>query len=153
MPARISYALIAHGRATEWLTATCLLAFALTLSLPGETLAGSGFRTFKELGFDDAMLAAPMALIAAIRLAALYINGNWRRSPLARMLGAIVGAAVFGMLGAAFGWPFLEGALIGPEAQAASTGAATYTVLALFDALAAYRSAADLELAKRTARF
>ncbi|WP_373354063.1 hypothetical protein [Pseudoroseicyclus sp. CXY001] len=139
---RIASALVQHGRATEWLTSLVLLGFALALMLPGETMAEPSFSTFDGIGFDDAMVSTPLALIAAMRLVALYINGSWRRTPTLRMAGAVVGAGIFGFLAMAFGWPYVIGAAVAP-----STGAGTYTVLALFEILAAYRSGADARLA------
>lgn len=152
MSKRIAFALIEHGRATEWLTSLALLGFAVTLALPGETLARSGFGTFRSLGLDDAMLAVPLSLIASARMVALYINGAWKRSPILRLAGAITGAVIFAMIGMGLGWPYAE-SLMNMDAIsiAASTGASTYTVLALFDVLAAYRSSADLNLARCTA--
>lgn len=159
---RVSLAIIENGRATEWLTSSVLLIFAFTLALPGDTLAGEGFRVFRILGMDEAMLSTPLALVGAARLVALYINGNWRRSPILRAIGAIIGAAVLGSLGMAFGWAYVEtvwhamqqsqtwlgffvliSAGLGP-----STGAGTYTVLAAFDILATLRSGADIRAAK-----
>ncbi|MGR3452868.1 hypothetical protein [Pseudooceanicola sp.] len=164
MPRRIASALIEHGRAIEWVTSAVLLVFALTLSLPGNTLIGSGFGTFRAIGLDEAMLATPLTIIAIGRLVALYINGAWRRSPLMRAAGAVVGAGTFGMLSVAFGWQyllnFLEawsaastwfGFLTSLQAiQGASTGAGTYLVLAGADLLAASRSGADLKMTKAT---
>lgn len=149
---RIAYALIEHGRATEWLTSIVLLVFAMTLALPGDTFAGSSFRVFRYMGLDEAMVSTPLALIASARLVALYINGNWRRSPLLRAIGASVGAGILLSLGITFGWPYFAALVSGQISVgniAASTGAGTYTVLAGFDLLAAWRSGADLRVARR----
>ena len=137
----ITSRLIEHGRAAEWLSAIVLAGFAITLALPGDSLAPESYRVFREMGFDEVAVATPLALLAAGRLAALYINGAWRRSPFMRLIGAVAGTVIFFMLSAAFAWPFLTGS------AALSTGASTYLVLALFDALAAYRSGADARLA------
>lgn len=132
-----------QGRATEWLAATVLLTFAMVLSVPGETTTSTaGFRTFMQLGLDDAALAAPLGLLATARMAALYINGAWKRSPIIRMVGSICGASVFAMVGMAFFWPTIE------HGTAVSTGAIYFT-LALFDALSAYRSGADVRMVKQ----
>jgi hypothetical protein len=147
MARRIAFALIEHGRATEWLTSSVLLVFAAVLALPGDTLASPGFMVLREFGFDEAMVSTPLALVAAGRIVALYINGNWRRSPELRAVGAVIGSAIFGFLALSFGWPYLVGV-----SSSASTGAATYTVLALFDVLAAYRSGADVRLARHVRR-
>lgn len=136
--------LLEQGRATEWLASTVMLTFAITLSLPGETLASPAFRSFRAIGLDDAALATPMALLATARLCALYINGTLpRRTPVIRMIGAIVGACVFSMMAMGLYWPVLNFDV------ATSTGVGTYFVLALFDALSAYRSGADVRLAQQ----
>lgn len=144
MMRRIANALVEHGRALEWLTSLVLLGFALTLALPGDTLSLSGsYRGFRNLGLDEAAISTPLALIAAARLVALYINGAWRRSPVMRAAGAAVGGAVFFMLSVTFSWDWLTGASV-----ALGTGGATYAMLGLFDVLAAYRSGADVRIAR-----
>lgn len=127
-----------HGRATEWLTSFILLGFAVALAAPGDTLASSaGFRAFVQFNLSEASISTPLAIIAVLRIVALQINGRWRRSPLLRLAGAVLGAALFSILGMAFLWPSLiYGAPL-------STGVATYFLLAFFDGLSAYRSAAD----------
>lgn len=136
--------LIEQGRATEWLASMCLLSFAITLALPGDTLDGASFSAFRDVGFDEALVSTPLAVLAVARLTALYINGAWRRSPVMRMCGAVFGASIFGMLTAAFLWPTLAyGAPI-------STGCGVYFTLAVFDGLSAYRSGADVRLARIT---
>lgn len=138
--------LLEHGRATEWLTSFILLGFAFTLSMPGDTLAGASFRAFVEIGADDATIAFPLAVLAASRMCALFINGNWKRSPILRLGGAIAGSSVFAMLAMAFYWPTLAyGAPI-------STGVGSYFILAAFDALSAYRSGADVRLGQQLSR-
>ena len=136
---RVSDTLLQQGRALEWLTSAVILVFAVTLALPGNTLAtSSAFGAFRSIGMDEATLAVPLTFIAAMRMAGLWINGNWRRSPLLRCIGAIFGAGLFSALGALFSVPFISG-----QTAALTTGVGTYFVLALFDILAAYRSAAD----------
>lgn len=128
------------GRATEWLTSLVMIAFALTMALSESALRGPGFAVLRALGFDSVTLASGLAVIGAMRLTALYINGALRRSPSLRMWGAIAGSATFGALASAFFWPWWSGN------APLSTAAGTYLVLAFFDALAAYRSGADVRL-------
>ena len=141
--------LIWNGRATEWITSSALLGFALTLALPGDTFAGAGFRSFREVGLDEAAIATPLALVAGARMVALLVNGHWQRTPLLRMFGAAVGAAIFAMLSVGFGWPYLAAALGYWGASAASTGAATYAVLAAADLLSAFRAGLDFQQRRR----
>lgn len=142
MPRRLAFALIEHGRATEWLTSLVLLGFAAALALPGDTLSGPGYLAFNGIGIDEAAIVWVLTITSMARLTALYINGAWHRSPELRAAGAVSGSVIFGFLAFAFGWPFLIGA------GAPSTGASTYSVLALFDILAAYRSGADARMAR-----
>lgn len=142
---RMADVLLQHGRALEWLTSCALLAFALTLALPGDTLAASqSFKGFVEAGLDETAIAMPLSWIAAMRMAGLYINGAWRRSPLLRMVGAVIGAGVFGFLSVMFAVPYLTG-----QQAALTTGVGIYAVLCAFDLLAAYRTGADVGHAKR----
>mgnify|MGYP003145611113 FL=1 len=130
-----------QGRATEWLCSLVLLFFAVCLALPGNTLtSSSGFRAFLSMGLDEASIATPMALIAALRLSALHINGNWERSPYLRMAGSMFGSAIFATLAMAFFWPTLA------YGSPLSSGVFTYLLLALFDGLSAYRSGADARM-------
>ncbi|UWR30444.1 hypothetical protein K3758_02625 [Sulfitobacter sp. W002] len=135
-----------EGRAAEWQSAALLLTFALILAVPGETTTSTaGFRTFVRLGLDDAALSVPIALVALSRMTALYVNGAWRRSPIVRMVGSIVGASIFAMIGMAFVWPAIENGL---SVSALSTGGIYFT-LAFFDALSAYRSGADVRMVQQ----
>ena len=142
---RVSDSLLQHGRALEWLTSSVILAFAFTLTLPGDTLATSvAFAAFRQLGIDEVALAVPLSLIASMRMAGLWINGNWQRSPLLRCIGAVLGAGLFAGLAVLFSVPALSG-----QSAALTTGVGTYLVLAAFDVLAAYRSAADASFHQR----
>lgn len=134
---RIGYSIIEQGRAAEWITSTILLGFALTLALPGNSLGSEAFRVFRDLGATESSISAPLAIVGTARMTALYINGHWRRSPFLRMAGAIMGASIFSMLAIAIFWSSWG------DGHPLSPGAITYFVLALFDALAAYRSGAD----------
>lgn len=127
-----------QGRAAEWVTSLVMLDFGLTLLLPGETMSiSSSYAAFRSLGLDDAALGAPVVAVALMRIAALYINGNWRRTPLLRGVGAVIGAVFFASLLASFSFPKLTGI-----ADAWNTGT-TYAVLALFDLFSSYRAGAD----------
>ena len=54
--------LLHHGRGLEWMTSALLLVFAITLALPGYTLAGNpGFAGFVSAGLNEAALALPLS--------------------------------------------------------------------------------------------
>lgn len=66
-----------HGRGLEWMTSALLLVFAITLALPGDTLAENpGFAGFVSAGLNEAALALPLSWIALLRMAGL---GDQRR--------------------------------------------------------------------------
>lgn len=131
--------LLEHGRATEWMTSLITLGFGVTLLLPGNSFYSPAFSVFVDIGFTEWTLGVPAILLALCRIVALYLNGSQpRRSPAARMIGAIVGSACFAMIAMTFLWPTLANGL--PY----STAVTTYLFLALFDALSAYRSGADV---------
>ncbi|MCL4068990.1 hypothetical protein M3484_20750 [Pseudomonas sp. GX19020] len=137
--------LLQHGRALEWLTSSILLGFAVTLMMPGETLREiPAFSVLAGAGLTDAMMAGLLGMIAAGRMAGLYINGAWRRSPRLRQIGSLMSAPMFGALGAAPLAAFWLG-----HAHVLSTGAMTYLLLACADILAAYRSSADAAAAPK----
>jgi hypothetical protein len=141
---RVRTALIEHGRATEWLTASELLMFGLILALPGNTLLSSpSYAELRAIGLTEMTLAAMLLIVGTMRLCALYINGNWRRTPWMRAAGAMIGMALFSMLSVSAAWAYFVGG-----SPALSTGAGAYGILALFDALAAYRSGADARVAQ-----
>lgn len=128
-----------HGRGLEWMTSALLLVFAITLSLPGNTLAENpGFAGFVSAGLNEAALALALSWIALLRMAGLVINGAWRRSPLLRMIGAVLGAGIFAFLAMVFALPWCLG-----QQAALGISAGTCAVACLFDLLAAYRTGAD----------
>lgn len=131
--------LLHHGRGLEWMTSALLLVFAITLALPGDTLAGNpGFAGFVSAGLNEAALALPLSWIALLRMAGLVINGAWRRSPHLRMIGAVLGAGIFAFLAMIFALPWCLG-----QQPALGIGAGTCAVACLFDLVAAYRTGAD----------
>lgn len=133
-----------QGRISEWMCAFVMLTFALVLALPGDTFSGQGYASFRTVGLEESTVAVFLTLVALGRMAGLWINGRWHRSPLLRVAGAIVGVGVFGLLAMAFGLPYVWGLLgLDTLAGVASTGASTYTVLAIFDWIAARRSVED----------
>lgn len=137
--------LLQHGRALEWLTSSVIFGFALTLALPGDTLGDSpSFAGFLTAGLNEQALIMPLTLVAVMRMSGLYINGAWRRSPILRMVGAVIGAAVFLALAILFTVPYATGVQ-----SSLSTGPAVYFVLFVFDLIAAYRTGADVRASQR----
>lgn len=133
-----------NGRMAEWLTSALMLMFAATLALPGDLVAQNAvFAFFSHFGISETMLAFSMGVIGSARMMALYINGNWRRTPWIRMGGAMLGAALFAFLAISFMWPFASGLQ-----SVLTILPGHYLVLAVFDLIAAYRSGYDARLVK-----
>jgi hypothetical protein len=128
-----------NGRMAEWLTAAIMLVFAATLAMPGDVIAESPiFAFFDRFGIEEGMLAFSMGAVGAARMMALYINGSWRRTPWVRMVGAMLGAAMFAFLSVSFTWPFFSGLR---ETFPLMPG--IFAVLSIFDIIAAYRAGYD----------
>lgn len=135
-----------HGRTFEWASTLVMSGFALTLALPGDTLAAPSYKTIYDLGIDDAALGVVVGVVSAFRASGLIINGYWRRSPMLRMIGSIFGSALFGTIALSILWPYVNG-----EVSSLAPGFGTYFVLALFDNFSAYRSGADVRVSKQFA--
>lgn len=144
--------IVEQGRGIEWATSAVLIMFSLILMLPGNTLASPAFKAFVSLGLTEITIAVPLMLVGVARMVALYLNGHWRRSPILRMVGAILGASIFGMLTVAFAAPTVELLIAGryvTPVSGPSTGAGTYFVLVACDLLAVFRSGADVRVSRK----
>jgi hypothetical protein len=75
-------------RLVEWLSSIVLIGWALVLMQPGDTLRGTSFAEFLRYGVSEEAIAGSFALVGGLRVAALFINGRWPRTPLIRMAGA-----------------------------------------------------------------
>lgn len=124
-------------RAIEWLSAMCMLGWAVVLAQTGDTLASTNLRELLRYGLTEEKIAAVFALVGAARVVALYINGRWPRSPIVRMAGAGVGVLMWGQVSFML---FAGGWL---QTGIASTGVVVYAALALADVLSVYRAAFD----------
>jgi hypothetical protein len=125
------------NRRVEYLSASIMLGWAAILALPGDTIQeNDAFSSFIERGWTETELAAILGVAGALWMGALWVNGHHRRSPVVRCLGAGAGCMM---------WSHIAVLLV-THAWAigvASTGIAAYGVLAVFDLISCYRSAAD----------
>lgn len=138
--------ILQHGRALEWLTSSVIFGFALTLTVPGDTIGDNpSFAGFISAGLTEQALIMPLTIIAIMRMSGLFINGAWRRSPILRMIGAVIGAGIFLSLALLFTVPYVAG-----QQSALGTAPSVYFVLFVFDLIAAYRTSADVRASKRT---
>lgn len=128
------------SRALEWHCAGTDAAIAFVLALPGSTFStGAIFDRFADV-MPEGEWALAIGVVALIRIAALTINGHWRRTPLLRALTAFGGAVLHAWITTLF-W--------NPEAGAFGIGAAFSVVLAVSDARSAYRAGRDIVVAGR----
>lgn len=124
-------------RAIEWFSAGVMVAWGVTLSLPGDTLSQPGFVAFRRFGFSEEFWIFFLTFFGVLRLAALYINGRWPKSPYIRMVCAACGAFVWGQVA----YRIYEAAAI--NNTPVSTGSAVYGLLAAFELFSIYRAAFD----------
>jgi hypothetical protein len=145
MKRRFKKTFVGDGRALEWLASVILLAISVTFALPGDTLASSAaFRGFLSLGFNEGSLTLIFGVVAMSRMAGLYINGNWKRSPLLRMVGSTISAGIFGFIALTFLSPLFLGV-----SNAVTTAVGTYMIITSVEILAAYRAATDAKFPQR----
>ncbi|BCM83570.1 hypothetical protein [Methylobacterium indicum] len=128
------------ARDLEWCAAAMAFAFGLVLALPGNTFStGAHWLRFAAI-MPEGGWAFMMVSLALVRMAALTINGRWRRTPLLRAICAVLGAAV---------WGYVALLMYAPFAGGIQTGVGVYTVAALADIWSAYRSGRDIPVAAR----
>ena len=84
--------LMAQDRSVEWLCAWLMIAWAITLMLPGDTLSIPQFQGFKHHGLTAAHWCAFFGVLGGGRIAALIINGRWPRTARVRQVSAFFGA-------------------------------------------------------------
>lgn len=125
-------------RLFEWYAASYLLAFGWLVVSAGGILTPRGFGALVGTGLTEDLLGLATAGFGGVWMAALYINGNWRRTPFLRLACAAFGAGLWSAI--AFG---STGA---GEAQQISTGTATYGLVALFTIIAASRIGHDIAI-------
>ena len=123
-----------QARMTEWLLASLMVAWGVAVALPGETLGLSGFRLLVLIAPEPVWAAVSIA-IGVMRMAALWVNGRWRRSPLLRAGGAAWGIGWW--LGLA--WLLWAGA----EPGTTPSALAFYPVFVAFEAHSVVRGAGD----------
>lgn len=125
------------SRAMEWLGALCAAAFSAVLFMPGDTFdTGVQWTRFSEIG-TEVEWAVGIGLVAYVRIAALLINGHWRRTPALRAATAVLGAGLWAYVALLF---FVPG-------EPVSTGVGVYAVLAGGDLVSAWRAAKDAAIA------
>jgi hypothetical protein len=92
---------MSQTRSVEWLLACMMVAWGIGLLLPGDTMSLPQFRMLGVIA-PEPVWAVWSISMGAVRVAALYINGSWRRTPLLRVLGASFGLIWWLVLGFLF---------------------------------------------------
>lgn len=136
-PMRTGIHFVHTERIPEWATSFIMLFFGVSLLLPGETMAIKGYGNMAFNNYGDAGIGSIMTLLGVLRIIALYINGNWKRTPLIRMVGAVLGVQMFLAISVSLAIPFLT------RDMAPNTAWGTYLVLAVLDTHAVWRASKD----------
>lgn len=132
-------------RSLEWALAFLMVGWGTVLLLPGETLDNPSYRWIAVLA-PEAFWASLSIWVGALRLIALTINGRWRRTPLLRLAGAVLGFVWFLTLGVLL-WLSVSELPAGIPG-----GLAFYVVCAGAEAWSCWRSAQDAYFARSFAR-
>lgn len=126
-----------NDRGLEWFSGLAMLGWGVTLFMPGDTLAGPQYQGFARFGLTEEFWAFAFTIIGCTRLVALWINGQWPRSPHIRMCGSIFGAVSWAQVA------YLLTVSTYGVTGVAATGTVIYSLLAFFDILGVARAAFD----------
>lgn len=103
------------NRLFEWYSATSQVLIAVILALPGDTMSRMTLEPLTRIGMTEEMLAAFFGIVGAVRMLALYANGNINNGLLKpggatiRMWCAAFSALVWGQMLFAFAMDALVG--------------------------------------------
>jgi hypothetical protein len=126
------------NRRVEYLSATIMVGWAglLTASNDNSVTSSLAFGPMIKRGWTEPQLAIILGLFGMVWLAALWINGHYRRTPVFRCICAGGGTVMWSHVAVML-------SISGFEAGVWSTGVPVYWTLAIFDLASCYRSAAD----------
>lgn len=96
-------------RAIEWLFASMMIVWGAMLLLPGNMLSHPTFDLLLQVA-PERTWGFFSITVGYIRVAALIINGHWRRSPILRMLASILGMMSWTCLAYFYGASMYAGA-------------------------------------------
>lgn len=124
-----------HPRAVEYLLAWLMVGWGSALLLPGPILVGDVYRYLLVLA-PEPVIGLFSITVGLIRIAALVINGAWRRGPLVRLAGAALGLIWWVVLGQFYGLAVIQGAPPFPML-------AFFPVFIFFEGYSGYRCGQD----------
>lgn len=130
-------------RGLEWLSAIVMIGWALVLMQPGDTIAAGNMHELLRHGLSESDIMLVFGLAGAARVAALFINGRYPRTPIVRMIGAMAGFLLWTQISLFL----LAGTVMADGVM--TTGLAVYVPLALADLLSIYRAAFDARYQRR----
>lgn len=104
-------AAIFHSRtkSVEWLMSGFMIAWAVTLIYPGNTLSLPGYVEFRAIGLDENKLIIFYLTVGVCRIVALYRNGSFIRGPQIRLICCAIGAFTWSFSAILFITPMLIG--------------------------------------------
>lgn len=129
--------LVFNDRGLEWFSAFVMLGWGITLAMPGDTLAGPQYASFGRFGMTEDAWAGIFSAVGLARVVALYINGQWPKSPHIRMIGSFFGAVSWAQVA------YLLTLSTYFTTGVPATGTAVYSLLALADLVGIARAAFD----------
>lgn len=139
---RVAYALFRHAaseryptRTVEHMLAWVLLVWSASLALPGNMMRGPAFE-YLLLIAPEWWWGAAGVIGATMRLVALYINGNWHRTPGLRFIGAMTGLIWWLVISALYALAVAHGAPDFPMRL-------VFLVFVSFEAYSCYRCGQD----------
>lgn len=121
-------------RLVEWLFAGMMLSWGCWLLNPGWNTFDNPQYAALALIVPEEVWGAWSVAVAAIRIAALVINGRYRRTPLLRLACSLLGLVWWLVLIYLF--------VVSPHPNPAA-GFSWYPVFVVFEAISCWRSAAD----------
>jgi hypothetical protein len=122
-------------RTVEHMLAWMILVWSYSVAMPGQMLTGPTFAYLLAIAPEEAWGACGM-FIGAARLVALYLNGNWRRSPGLRLIGAMFGMIWWVVVSALWWLAIMQGAQDFPMRKVAF-------VFIFFEAYSCFRCGQD----------
>lgn len=126
------------NRRIEYYSAIAMLSWSALLFATDHNSVNTSeaFRPMLERGWTPPQLATVLGVFGLVWMAALWINGHYRRSPVFRCICAGGGTVMWSHIAIML-------TISGLETSVWSSGLALYWPLAFFDLASCYRSAAD----------
>ncbi len=120
-------------RLIEWLFACMMLSWGVWLLLPLHTFLNPQYAALAALA-PEPVWGSFSVSIAAIRMAALWINGSWRRSPAIRCACSVLGVVW---------WLSMVFLAVAAAPDHPPAGLTWYPWLVVFELISCWRSTAD----------